>query len=396
MNTTKSPTRIPSYRLHKATGQAIVTLDGRDHYLGEHGSEDSRQRYARLIAEWTANGYRLPDRSQHLTIVELAAAYWRHAQGYYVKNGESTAESYNIKGALKPLKKLYGSTLARDFGPLELKTVRQAMIDADLSRKVINDRVNIIRRVFKWAVAEGMIPPSVLHGLQAVDGLKRGRTAARETTPVQPVPEAHIEAVRPHVSRQIWAMIELQQLTAMRSGEVTIMRGCDLDTSGKVWIYTPAAHKTEHHGHARKIFVGPRAQAIIRPFLKPDVTAYLFSPADADAERQAERRRNRRSPMTPSQQKRSDRAQRRAERGERKRPPRDHYKPQSYGYAIRRACIKAEIPSWHPHQLRHNAATWLRKEFGIEVARIVLGHRSPAITEVYAELDAAKAQEIIG
>jgi len=48
---------------------------------------------------------------------------------------------------------------------------------------------------------------------------------------------------------------------------------------------------------------------------------------------------------------------------------------------------------WHPHQLRHNAATELRKEFGIEAARIILGHRSAAITEVYAEKDEQQAVE---
>ena len=53
------------------------------------------------------------------------------------------------------------------------------------------------------------------------------------------------------------------------------------------------------------------------------------------------------------------------------------------------------IPHWHPHQLRHNAATRLRKEYGIEAARVVLGHRSAAITEVYAEIDHAKAAEIM-
>jgi integrase len=50
---------------------------------------------------------------------------------------------------------------------------------------------------------------------------------------------------------------------------------------------------------------------------------------------------------------------------------------------------------WHPHQLRHNAATFPRKEFGLETARIILGHRSAALTEVYAELDQQKAMEAI-
>ncbi len=52
----QNPRRIPSYRLHKSSGQAIVTLDGRDIYLGDHESDESREKYNRLIAEWIAGG----------------------------------------------------------------------------------------------------------------------------------------------------------------------------------------------------------------------------------------------------------------------------------------------------------------------------------------------------
>ncbi|MFY9252175.1 MAG: hypothetical protein WAO83_01880, partial [Fuerstiella sp.] len=44
--------RIPKYALHKATGQALVRLDGRAHYLGQHGTDESRQKYDQLIAGW--------------------------------------------------------------------------------------------------------------------------------------------------------------------------------------------------------------------------------------------------------------------------------------------------------------------------------------------------------
>jgi integrase len=50
---------------------------------------------------------------------------------------------------------------------------------------------------------------------------------------------------------------------------------------------------------------------------------------------------------------------------------------------------------WHPHQLRHNAATYLRREFGLEAARIILGHHSSAVTEIYAEKDEQQAVEAI-
>ena len=74
------------------------------------------------------------------------------------------------------------------------------------------------------------------------------------------------------------------------------MRTCDIDTSGRVWVYTPESHKTEHHGRERRIYLGPTAQAILRPWLRPELTAYLFSPAEAEAERRAEQRRNRKTP----------------------------------------------------------------------------------------------------
>lgn len=53
----RRPRRIPSYRLHKFSGLAVVTIDGHDHYLGLHDTPESKQKYARLIQEWTANQY---------------------------------------------------------------------------------------------------------------------------------------------------------------------------------------------------------------------------------------------------------------------------------------------------------------------------------------------------
>jgi hypothetical protein len=55
------PPRIPAYRLHKPTGQAVVRLDGKDHYLGKHGSPASQEKYRRLVAERLAAGRRPPD-----------------------------------------------------------------------------------------------------------------------------------------------------------------------------------------------------------------------------------------------------------------------------------------------------------------------------------------------
>jgi hypothetical protein len=173
------------------------------------------------------------------------------------------------------------------------------------------------------------------------------------------------------------------------------MRTIDVDTSGPVWVYTPESHKTQHHGRDRRIYLGPKAQEILRPWLRPELTAFLFSPAEAEAERHDRQRENRKSPVQPSQQNRRRRKPRKAPG---KRYTVDSYR-QAIKYGIKKANQQAErtesppIPHWHPNQLRHNAGTRLRREFGLDVTRAVLGHSTPVVTEVYAELDGAKAAE---
>lgn len=387
--------RTPAYRLHRPSGQAVVTLSGRDRYLGPHDSPESRAEYDRLVAQWLAAGRRLTTPESDLAINELLLAYLEFAEGYYVKRGEPTSEVTCLKYSIRPLRKLYGATPARDFGPLQLKAVRQAYVDHGYCRSEVNKHVGRVVRIFKWGVSEGMVPPSVHHGLQAVSGLRRGRTDVRESEPVKPVPDAFVDAIRPHVPAQLWAMIELQRLTGMRPGEVCQMRTADIDVTGRVWAYTPESHKTEHRGRGRRIYMGPSAQAILEPWLRADTTAYLFQPREVEADRQAKRREDRKTPRTPS-----ERARKRKSKP--KWVPRGHYDTQSYSHAIAHAIrmanraperVESPIPHWSPNRLRHNAATRLRKEFGIDIARAVLGHSSPTVTEIYAERDGALAAD---
>jgi integrase len=294
-----APDQLPAYRLHRQSGQAIVTLSGRDFNLGPHGSPESRRKYDRPTGEWVANGRRLaPASSTNAAAAaaaadsagpsqaSVAAAYWTHAERYYAG---SRGELGAIKAAIRILVTLYPDPTdgAARFGPLALKRVREDMIRRGWCRNYVNAQTNRLRRLVKWAVENELAPPAVLQGLQAVAGLRAGKSPARESDPVRPVPENHVAAVCPHVSPQVRAMIELQLVTGMRPGEVCAMRGRELDTAaGRLWTYKPARHKTAHHGYTRLIYLGPRAQQILRPFLKPaDPDAYLFSPAEADRAR---------------------------------------------------------------------------------------------------------------
>ena len=187
--------KTPSYRHHKPSGQAVVTLSGKDFYLGRHGSPESLAEYGRRVGEWMAGGRRLDSAASDLTINELLVAYLEFADGYYRKNGKPTPEPAGLRLSFRPLRKLYGHTLAGEFGPSALKAVRECMIDSGLCRPEINRRIGKIIRAVKWGVESELISPSILHGLKAVPGLKRGRTEAREPAPVRPVPDAFVDPV---------------------------------------------------------------------------------------------------------------------------------------------------------------------------------------------------------
>jgi integrase len=396
--------RVPSYRRHKQSGQAIVTLpDGlggrHDVLLGKYGTPESRQEYVRVLGEWEANGRRLPGSSPFscngLTVNELILAYWSHVETRYRRpDGTPTSEVAEFRRALRVVRELYARTVAKDFGPLALKATRQKMVEGGVCRGVVNQRVGRVKRMFRWGVENELVPPSVYQGLQAVRGLERGRSDARETKPVGPVSEAAVNDTLPYLNRHTAGMVRVQLLTGARPGEVCRMRTCDIDMTGKVWLYRPGsdegphgAHKTAHHGHQRVIAIGPKAQAIIKEFLTLDTQTYLFSPRRAMEEKRVERRRNRKTKLQPSQRSRRKQKPKRA--------PGERYTTGAFDHAIRQACLKAGITPWHPHQLRHARATQLRREFGLDTARTVLGHRSPAVTEVYAELDTSKAAEVM-
>jgi integrase len=228
-----------------------------------------------------------------------------------------------------------------------------------------------------------------VHDLAAVAALEKGRGDAREKPPVGPVPDDHVEAVLARVNPVVGAMIRLQRLTGMRPQEVVFLRPGDVDRSDPgCWVYRPGSHKTEHHGRERVVFIGPRAQEILRPWLDRDVDAYCFVPAEATAARNARARAKRKSPMTPSQAARKPKP-------DPKRAPGKRYTKDSYRVAVQRACDLAGAPRWAPNQLRHSAASEVRKRYGLEASQVVLGHSELGVTQVYAERDLAKARAVM-
>jgi integrase len=446
----RSP-RTPSLRRHKPSSLGVVTLNGKDHYLGHWPAgqtsppEAVRRAYDQLIAEWLAAGRRLQpvaaEQPAGVSINELLVAFWGHAgQHYRHEDGTPTNELNNLRPPLRLLRELYGMMPAAEFSPLKLKAVRQAMIDARryrvrfeararegarardrwvaersfrrtargceafwrgrwhpaellateraMSRGVINQRVGHILRLFRWGVAEELVPETVHRALTAVPGLQKGRTEAHEGQGVKPVAVDAVEKTLPEMPAPVAAMVQLQLLTGMRVGEVMVMRVIDLSMSGPVWTYRPASHKNKYRGMDRIIHLGPQAQTVIKPFLTTNLEAYLFSPRAYVGGMHAKRSEQRRTKRTPSELKRRRKATP-------QRAPAERYSRGSYRLAIVRACQKAGVPAWSPLQLRHAAATRIRAKHGLEAAKVILGHSRVETAQIYAERDLGRAEEIM-
>lgn len=434
--------QTPVYKFHKATGLARCWVGGRWLSLGKYGSPESRTEFARIVAELAA-GTAAADVSPIAppetvrTVDQVVLAFLAHAQVHYRGAGGKTTNEYvEYKRSVLHLHKLYGHTLAAQFGPKALAVVRQQMIAANLSRKLINQRVGRIKRVFKWAVAQELVPVTVHQSLATVTGLQKGRTTARERDPIKPVDPARVVATLPFLGAHVRAMVELHRLTGMRPGELCRLSLAQVDRSGDVWLYRPARHKTAHRGHDRVVPIGPKARAVLVAFLNRggappagfaplqpgddtarlvladayeeagrgrdarllrgldrdvvfvngcvmDVNAPVFSPIEAREERFRGMRAARKSKVQPSQKVRRKLAP--------KVTPATEYTPGSYSQAVAKAAAKAGLPRWHPNQLRHLFATEVRKAHGLEAAQVLLGHARADVTQVYAEKNLALA-----
>jgi len=312
--------KTPSYRRRKGRNQALVTLTDsttrkrRDYWLGEYGTPESRELYHRVIAEWEARGRRLPRppeeptqlrQSETLELSVLLRDFKRFSEQH-----DEYGEYRSFVILMRLMKKLFGRAPAAEFGPKKLRMLRDEMIRGDAtenpprrpwSRKYINQQVQRIRRIFKWAAAHEMVPATVYQTLRTVEPLKRGRCAAREHPKVGPAPSDMVDAVLPFLSKPVRGLVELQLLTGARAGELIELRVCDIEVDKEtgVWSYRPLKHKNAHREHERVVYFGPRAQDILQPFLTERAeTDYLFSPAEADEARREERHAKRTTPLS--------------------------------------------------------------------------------------------------
>ena len=394
----KLKNKPPKYA--KLKNYAVVYLNGKIHYLGLYGSEESKVAYARLVAESRVSpALLLPKEGASVTISELAVAFLDHI------NTSLKPTSYNhyrtIVGDF--LLKLYGGDIpVDDFKPSSLKLVRSEMIQSRrFCRRLINVYTRHIISIFTWGVEEELVQPNTVLALKAVKLLAMGHAGTFDNAEREPVTDELIRRTLPFMPVTLAAMVKLQRLTGCRPSEIFNMRVGEIDrtTDPNLWLYQRPQHKTENKTKRKKVIpLGKIEQELISPYLvgkKPEQA--VFSPRTAQEERNAEKRAIRKTKVTPSQAVRD--AARTATNFSRYR---EFYDKNSYRQAVEYAIIKAnknlpegeQIPHWTPYQIRHTAATAMELEAGLDEAQALLDHSSADTTKRYTHGRLEKLKEL--
>ncbi len=294
-------------------------------------------------------------------VADLVPLYLAHARVYYRRrDGSPTREHFNCGSVLASfLRHLGGPT---PFASIDRRVVRgwiDARILAGDSRGYINASLGRLRRFARWCVDEHDQAAVVVAELACVRALPAHRSRAVEPDPVAPADLDTVRAVlafMPAVARDV---IQLLVHTGARLSEVLEAQNRDvvIDAGGGARL-SPHQHKCAHRGRRREIPLTPEAFAIIERYRRPLCPMDpLFPPIG----------QGRRRSMSPD-----------AVRG-----------------AVRRACVRAGVAAWTPHQVRHAVAAVVRDRQGLEAASALLGHASIEMTEHYAPLKFEQARRAV-
>ena len=309
--------------------------------------------YEREVARWLAakgeGREALP--AAGCTIGELADAYHCHCEKVYRKRGRPTSHVRLIGKAVYDVVTLFGSQPAADFSPADLRIIRAKLErEGRLNRRTINYQLGRIKRMFRWGVEEELIPEDVWLRLKVVGGLQKHRTSVREPGKVKPVNPNLVEKTLPELPEVVAAMVRLQQIIGARPEEVCYLRAGDITEEGDLWRYDVRddANKLAHRDIARTIYLGPRAQKILKPWL---LKARLKGPDEW---------------VFP------------------KRIGKGPQTPRRYWAQIQEACERAGVERWSPNRLRHLRLTLTREKYDREGAQAQGGHMEPLTTEGYS------------
>jgi integrase len=384
------PASNPKLCLHARSGRAFATFPGpngtrRQIYFGAYGSDEAKQRFREFLVQWRAEQAKQQRpttgvNAANATVAVLVARYLEAAEVEYRNAaGEVSREFANIVAACRPLLAVLRARQTSSLSCVDLEAVRSTFASSgDRCRSYVNGTMRRCLRVLRWGAKRDLVPGSVWGALSAFEHVRPGRGGLRDTKPVEAIPRPVVDAILPHLPPLLATAVELLWWSGMRAGELVGLRTRDVERAGEVWLYRPSQHKGAWRGRERIIYFGARCIELLRPLLKADPAAFLFSAADIMRERKAAWRAARQTPLTPSQRARD------ARNAQKATTYADCLDVATLRRAVHRACDEANVERFGLHRLRHAAGTRLVLEAGDEAARVQLGHADGRMVRRYS------------
>ena len=410
---------MPQVRLHKASKQGLVRINGRPIYVGRYGSPEAVQRYFDLMVE---HGFmpQAPAASTAapasepapeptslpagdapvpagLTVGELC--YLHLADVSSSTPGGKRSGNYQKALAASRAVRFLANMPAAEFGTRALLEVRNKLIATPvanrrpdergnvptLCRRYTNEVVRHIRKMFDWAVLQELVPNDRVAALVVVKPLREGHTNAREAKRRTRVRPSVVKATLPYMTSEMADLVWFIRLTGCRPSEAARLRMCRVfDRNKQVWRYVPKKHKTAHRGKSRHVPIGPQAQVIVVAHSagRSD-REFVFTPQRSVPPRKARDGVIPIEPRKPTAHARSS------------------FTKDGIMQAVRRAVIRGNkdreskglppIPHWTPYQLRYTRLREIRRAGGSEAAQATAGHSRATMTDHYAPANWGKA-----
>lgn len=344
----RKPSWPPPVRERGGRAYLRLRTGGRDDEipLGPAGSPQAEARLAVLLGQLRAHGRVLPAPSPDLPVHQAVTEYLLAVDAMpYTDNHKA-----RVRRAFAAVTELYGARPAHEFGPAALIACRERYVASGAGRGHVNALVGYVRHGWRWLAARELVPAERALALSCVAGLRAGETKAPEGRKVPPAEPGDVARTLPYLCPAAADLVRLLLVTGMRPGEACLVRPCDVErpwrTVGRVpvWLYRLDRHKGTWRGLLRWVVLGPKAQAVLAPYLGGPANAFCF-----------------------------------------RSPRRERYNPARLGASILHVCDTRGIPRWHPHQLRHLVSTVYETERSRADAQAVLGHSNPTTTARYSE-----------
>jgi integrase len=379
------------------------------------------------------------------TIGELKQVWLTHREKHYQNVSQEKSRDQLAAAVLAP----YDNVAADDFRASHLLLLRDNLqqeaekLDHP-NRRTINNYISDTIKIFSWGSVRDFVRGSVVAELNEIKPLTRKESPKlRDSEIVDAADPADVEAAIKAATPTIATILILQKETGARPKEIRDMRWEDINTSGDLWLYTPATHKNRHREkrlgqrNSRCIYLTQKAQDALFDYQtqRPDPkNEYIFTRFESNAFLRLERHWEKFTPevlatlskltrkgglrgtyrgatenssvytyvmagkelgihwqtvRTWAKSQPSEMTLKRAFQLEHQ-GGNGLYIRDTYAKAVERACLKSGV-KFTPYQIRHLVAEQIDQQYGREAVAAVLGHKNLDASAIYTKRNIALA-----